>query len=183
MRIGAKIMLHTELDAARGQLASLTGTCWMMSLPPEGPRSAHPAGRSLRAAPRSDSWPGLVAVTFGTPSAALGPAGPLPVHWESVELGRAPTVLLSGDITAVPAPAQGQGQAGLALAGFCQLLPAAGAGSGDDQACLQALKEAARSFITTVAVAVTLACSAGRSQELPPPGPAWSWLTGQRSAA
>ena len=123
--MGAKIMLHTGLDAARG-LVGLTDTCWMMSLPPQGPRGAHPAGRSRPTAPRSGSWPGLVAVTFGTPPAASGSAGSLPVHWESVEPGDAPTVLLSGDITAVPAP--GQGLASLALAGCCQLLPAAGVG-------------------------------------------------------
>jgi hypothetical protein len=33
MMIGAKIMLRTEMDATRDELADLAGASWMMSLP------------------------------------------------------------------------------------------------------------------------------------------------------
>jgi hypothetical protein len=96
-----------------------------------------------------------------------------------VEPGDALAVLLAGDITLSPADAERN--ITLTLAGFCQLLPAAEPGSGCEQAGLQAVEEAARSFITSVAVAV--AGPADPGQEPEPPGPASSWLTGYRATA
>ena len=172
-------MLNAELDAARGGLASLADSAWMMTLSRQDSYGRHPAGRARPGAQRPDSAAGPVAVTFGIPSAASEPAGPLPVHWEPVGPDDAPAVLLSGDITAVPAA--GQGQASLVLAGFCQVLPGASNGGEDERASVEALKEVARSFITTVAVIV--ACSLSVGQDAPLLGPASSWVTGQRSAS
>jgi hypothetical protein len=175
MRIGAKIMLTTELDAARDGLAGLADSSWLMGLlPQQEAHMRHPAGKGL---PGPRSRPGLVAVTFGTPPAAPRSAGTLPVHWESLEPGDALAMLLAGDITL--SPADTERNITLNLAGFCQLLPAAEAGSGCEQAGLQAVKEAARSFITSVAIAVP----ADPGQEPEPPGPASSWLTGYRTTA
>jgi hypothetical protein len=56
------------------------------------------------------------------------------------------------------------------------------AGGSGEQARFQAVKEAAKSLITGVAFDV-VACSAGPAQDPPPPGPAWSWLTGYRPPA
>jgi hypothetical protein len=115
-------------------------------------------------------------VTFGTSQAAPGSAGILPVHWESVDPGDELAVLLVGTITLSPAAAQWNST--LTLSESCQLVPAAETGSGCEEARLQVIKEATRSFITSVAVAVTP--SAGPGQEPSPPGPASSWVTGYR---
>jgi hypothetical protein len=185
MRIGAKIMLSTELGAAREGLAGLADGSWLMNLlPQQEAHMRHPAGKGRPGLPGPGGGSGLVAVTFGTPPVAPGSAGALPVHWESLEPGDALAVLLAGDITLAPAAAEWNST--LALAGFCQLLPAAEAGSGYEQARLHAVREAARSFITSVAVAVAGSAgtgSAGTGQEPQPPGPAWSWLTGYRTTA
>jgi hypothetical protein len=174
MRIGAKIMLSTGLDGARDGLASLADCCWMMTLPQRGAyHHGHPAGRGRPGLPESDAGAGLVAVTFGPPPESPGAWASLSVHWESVELGDTLTVLLAGDIT--PAPAAVPGHTTLALTGFCRLLPAIDGGG--EQARMDLLKEAARSFITSVAVAVGNRAEPGRESQ--PPGPASAWVNGR----
>jgi hypothetical protein len=176
MRIGAKIMLNAGLDAARDGLASLAEAGWLMSLPlRQEARHGHPAGCARAGLPAPGSGNGLVAVTFGALPVVPGAPGVLPVHWESVEPGDMLAVLLAGDIT--PAAATPGGST-LTLAGFCRLLPAGDGGYG--QARLEAVKEAARLFITDVGAAVTPFTRPG--QEPLPLGPAWAWLTGHRSA-
>jgi hypothetical protein len=115
-------------------------------------------------------------VTSGTPHAAPGYADVLPVHWEPLEPGGALAVLLAGDITLSLAAAPWNSS--LALAGCCQLVTAAEAGSSCEQARLEFIKQAAQSFITSAAVAV--ARSAGLGQEPLRPGPVRSWVTGYR---
>ena len=176
MVIGAKIMLSTGLDAAHDGLACLAGSSWLMSLLLWEAHREHPAGKGRPGLPLPGSGHGLVAVTFEAPHAGPGYACALPVHWESVEPGDAFAVLLAGDITLSPAAAPWNSS--LSLAGSCQLVPEAEIESGCGQARLQVVKEAARSFITSVAVAV--ARSAGPGPEPPPPGPARSWVTGYR---
>jgi hypothetical protein len=175
MRIGAKIMLSTGLDAASGGLASLAGSSWMMSLSQQqgAYHCGHPAGRGRPGLSGPGGGAGLVAVTFGAPLAVPGSPGSLPVQWESVELGDAFAVLLAGDVTV--AAAASQGHSTLALAGFCRLLPAADGGNKQDRVDL--LKEVARSFITSVADAV--ASYADPSHLPQPPGPASSWVNGR----
>jgi hypothetical protein len=81
MRIGAKIMLSTGLDAARDGLASLADASWLMSLPlRQEAHHGHPAGRARPGLPAPGSGTGLVAVTFGALPTAPRPAGALPVH-------------------------------------------------------------------------------------------------------
>lgn len=173
MRIGAKIMLNTGLDAARDGLAVIAGSGWMMRLPPQDPYNGHPAGRARPGQRASGSWPQLVAVTFGT--LHPGSAGMLPVQWESVEPGdESAALLLAGGLTLASA----WGHATLTLAGLCQLQPDPDGGYA--QARLEAVRQAARSFITSVAVTIARSADPGQEQ---PPGPAWSWLTGQRLSA
>lgn len=170
-------MLSTGLGAAHDGLVGLAESGWLISLLPQEAHQEHPAGKARPGLPRPGHGHGLVAVTFGTPHAAAGYAGVLPVHWESVQPRDGLAVLLAGDITLSPAAAPWNSS--LALAGSCQLAPAAETGSGCEQARLEVIKEAARSFITSVAVA----CSAGPGQEPPLPGPARSWVTGYRPPA
>jgi len=179
MRIGAKIMLSTGLDAARDGLASLADSSWMMSLPPHPDtcHGGHPAGRARPGPAGSAGEAGLIAVTFGAVPAAPGSSESLPVQWESVELDDALDMLLAGNIT--PAPAAPPGHSTLTLAGFCRLLHATG--GGPEQVRVDLLKEAALSFITCVAVAVASYADPGHQPQ--PPGPASSWVNGQRSAA
>lgn len=169
-------MLDAGLDAARDGLASLADSSWMMSLPPRPDtyRGGHPAG-SARPDATDSSGAGLIAVTFGGVPAAPGSSESLPVQWESVDLHDALDMLLAGNIT--PASAASPGHTTLTLAGFCRLLPATGAGP--EQARVDLLKEVARSFITSVAGAVADYAEPGHQ----PPGPASSWVNGQRSAA
>jgi hypothetical protein len=84
---------------------------------------------------------------------------------------------VSGDIPLSPAAAPSGSN--LSLAGSCQLAPVAEPRF--EQARLRVIKEAARSFITSVAVA--LARSAAPDQEPPPLAPALSWVTGHRPSA
>jgi hypothetical protein len=173
MRIGAKIMLSSELDAMRDGLASLADSSWVMNLPQrQGAYYRHPAGRARRGLPGSDAGTWLIAVTFGVTPEAFGSSGTLPVHWESVELGDALAMLMAGNITL--GPAASPWCSSLALGGFCRLLPVAD--GGDEQARVDLLKKVARSFITDVAVAV--ASSAGPSNHPHTPGPASSWVNG-----
>lgn len=169
-------MLRTGLGAAHDGLVCLADSSWLMSLLPSEAHREHPAGKARPGIPHPGSGHGLVAVTFGAPHAAPGYDGVLPVHWESVDRGDALAVLLAGDITlslaAVP------WNSSLALAGSCQLMPAAETGSGCEQARLQVIREAARSFITSVAVAVARSADPGQEPSLP--GPARSWVTGYR---
>jgi len=176
MRIGAKIMLNTGLDAARAGLASLADSSWMMTLPHRQAThpSGHPAGSTRPGLPGIGGGTGLVGVTFGAPAAAPGSSGSLAVQWESMEPCDALAVLLVGDI--VLAPAASPGQSTLVLAGLCRLLPAVG--GGNEQARVEFLKEVARSFITSVAVAVANSADPGHRPQ--PPGPASSWAYGQR---
>jgi hypothetical protein len=178
MRIGAKIMLNTGLDAARAGLASLADSSWMMALPQQQAAYAcgHPAGSPRTGLPGIGGGTGLVAVTFGAPTAAPASSGSLAVQWESMEPCDALAVLLVGDIILGPAPAASPGQSTLVLAGFGRLLPAAG--GGNEQARVEFLKEVARSFITSVAVAVASSADPGHQPQ--PPGPASSWAYGQR---
>jgi hypothetical protein len=181
MRIGAKIMLSMELDTARDGLDRLAGGGWLMTVPqPHDVYHGHPAGRALPGRAAAGGEPVLVAVTFGTPPATPASAGGLPVQWESVDPGGAFAVLLvDGDITPAAAPAPGHST--LALSGCCRLLSASAANGDDEQAWLEVLKETARLFITSVGVVVTRFADPGEQPQ--PPGPAWSWLTGQRSGA
>ena len=174
-------MLNTGLDTARDGLDVLAGSGWLMTVPqPHDVYHGHPAGRALPGRAAYGGGAGLVAVTFGTSLATSGSAGVLPVQWESVEPGGAfGALLVDGDITSAAAPAPGHST--LALSGSCRLLSVPAAESDDEQARLEVLKETARLFITSVAVAVTR--SAGPGEQPQPPGPAWSWLTGQRSGA
>jgi hypothetical protein len=181
MRIGAKIMLNTGIDATRDELASLAGSGWMINLPQRqeayrgraaGHPSGHPAGRARPGLAR-DGGPGPVAVTFGQPAASAGSGTVLPVQWESVEPGDEFTVLLDGDITL--AAADGQANSILTLAGFCRLPDRTLTADGYQQARAQVI-EAARAFITSLAATVTR--SAGPGGEEQQPGTAWSWLTG-----
>jgi hypothetical protein len=174
MRIGAKIMLSSGLDAACDGLASLADSSWMMTLPQQQDvyRYGHPAGLARPGLPRLGGGAGLVAVTFGAPLTAPGSSGTLPVQWESVELGDAFTVLLAGNIDL--APAAPQGHSTLSLAGFCRLLHLADVD--DEQAKVDLLENMARSFIMSVAVAVADFASPGHQPQ--PPGPATSWVNG-----
>jgi hypothetical protein len=163
MRIGAKIMLNVELNAAREGLARLADTSWMMSLPRQDSHPGHPAGR-----PR----PGLpVAVTFGR-LAVSGDSCVLSVRWESAEPGDEFTVLLDADITL--APDAGEGRSTLTLAGVCRLPPGTLTSDGYDQARMQVM-QAARESITSIADTVTRSASHGEKRLQ---GQAWSWLTG-----
>ena len=173
MMIGAKIMLHTEMDATRDELADLAGASWMMSLPQrQAAYSGHPAGHAWPGLP-ADGGPGLVAVTFGNMAASTAARVLLPVSWESVAPGDAFTVLLDGDITLAPAIAQGRSS--LTLAGVYRMPPITLTADDCEQARLQAI-EASRDFITSVARTVTRSLDPGPEQE--PLGSAWSWLTG-----
>ena len=170
-------MLSTGLDAAHDGLVCLAGCGWLISPLLEEAHREHPAETAPPGRPRPGSGYGLVAVTFGALRAAPGYVGVLPVHWESVEPGDVLAVPLTGDLTLSPAAAPWGSN--LSLAGSCQLVPAAE--TGFEQARLRVIKEAARSFITSVAVA--LARSAAPGQEPPPLGPAQSWVTGYRPSA
>lgn len=171
-------MLNTGLDAARAGLASLEGSSWMMTLPQQQAAhpSGHPAGSVRPGLPGIGRGTGLVAVTFEAPAATPGSSGSLAVQWESVEPCDALAVLLVGEIILGPAPAASPGQSTLVLAGFCRLLPADGGGNEQDR--VEFLKAAARSFITSVAVAVAGSADAGHQPQ--PPGPASSWVYGER---
>jgi hypothetical protein len=174
VRIAAKIMLNTGIDAARDGLAELADGGWMMNLPPrQEAHRGHPAGRARRRPPGSDGGPAPVAVAFGKPVASAGSGTVLPVRWESVEPGDEFTVLLDADI--ILAPAAEEAHSTLTLAGSCLLSKRTLTSGGYEQASAQ-LIEASRAFIASVAAAVTGSADAGREQE--PPAPAWSWLTG-----
>jgi len=163
MRIGAKIMLNVGLDDARGGLAKLADTSWMMTLPRQDPHPGHPAGHAR---------PGLpVAVTFGGMAVSAG-SFVLPVRWESAEPGDEFTVLLDADITL--APDAGEGRSTLTLAGVCRLPPGT-LTTGDYELARMQVIEAARESITSIADTVTRSAARGQKQ---PPGQAWSWLTG-----
>lgn len=169
-------MLNTGLDAARAGLASLADSTWMMTLPRQQAAhpAGHPAGSTRPGRPGVGGGTGLVAVTFEPAAAAPGSRGSLSVQWESVEPCDALAVLLVGDI--ILAPAASPGQSMLVLAGFSRLLPVVD--GGDEQARVEFLKGVARSFITSVAVALAGSADAGRQPQ--PPGPASSWAYGQR---
>jgi len=115
--------------------------------------------------------PALVAVSFGKPAASAERPTLLPVQWESVEPGDGFTVLLDGDITL--APVAGKTHSTLTLAGFCRLPESTLTADGYEQARVQVI-EAAREFITSVAVTVTGPADPGQE----PLGPAWPWLNG-----
>jgi hypothetical protein len=174
MRIGAKIIINTSLDAARDGLATLASQGWAISLP--GARPGHPAGQALPGRPAGGCLRGLVMVTFGT-AAAAGEV--LPVQWESVERGEVfAALLLSGDLTVSAAATPGCST--LALFGFCSLLPAVVPDASQEQAARQVIKALARLFITSVAAAI--ARSADPGHRLPALETASSWLSGQRSS-
>ena len=182
MRIGAKIVLNTGIDAARDGLAELADRCWMMDLPQRraayrghsaGHPTGHPAGTARPGLPGSGGGPGLVAVTFGRPAASAGSGSVLPVRWESVEPGDEFTVLLDGDITL--APAAEQGDSTLSMAGSCRLPEGSLTADGYEQTRSQVI-EAARAFISDVAATAARSADPGREQELS--GGASAWLTG-----
>jgi hypothetical protein len=182
MRIGAKIVLNTGIDAARDGLAELADRCWMMNLPRRqaayrghsaGHPSGHAAGTARPGLPGSGGEPGLVAVTFGRLAASTGSGAVLPVQWESVEPGDEFTVLLDGDITL--APDAEQGSSTLSMAGFCRLPEGILTANGYEQARAQVI-EAARAFISGVAATAAGSADPGREQE--PPDGASAWLTG-----
>jgi hypothetical protein len=148
MMIAAKIILATEMDAARDNLVGLAGAGWMMSLRQRRAAcAAHPAGRA-RPALRWDSGAGLVAVVFGDIAAPAPDRIVLPVNWEPVEPSGAFTVQLDGSITLTPAAEHGHSV--LTLAGFCWIPPGALAGNGREQVWLEFM-EASQEFITSLA--------------------------------
>jgi len=172
MMTGAKVVLATGMDAARGLLAGLAGASWMMSLPQRRSAfAAHPAGKG-RQGPHPEAGSGLVAVMFGSLSAPAADRVVLPVTWEPVAPGDEFTVRLDGNITL--APAAEHGHVALTLAGFCQLPQGTLTAGGREQVRLE-LKEASREFITSIARDLTGAMDAapGPGQELI--GPSWAW--------
>lgn len=173
MRIGAKIMLSTAMDAARDGLAGLAGGGWLMSLPRrEQPCCEHPAGSARPGLPRRGGGARLVAVVFGQSATAARSSVVLPVQWELVEPGDEFTILLDGDV--VLAQAAGEDQPSLTLAGFCRMPGGALPADGDAGARAQ-LAEAARAFITSIAA--SLAPSVASAGE-PEAGQAWAWVNG-----
>ena len=176
MRIGARIVLNMEIGAARGGMAGLADGGWLMSpAPGRDPYRGHPAGRARPAVPAPGGGTGVLAVMFGTLSSPAGRPAALPVRWELLEPGDACAVLLAGDIVLASLP--GDACSTLTLGGTCWMLPAVRTDDGYEQARLQVI-ETARAFITRVAI--VLAGSPDSVQQ--PPGPAWSWLTGQPQA-
>jgi len=166
MMTGAKIILRTELDAARDGLAGLAGASWMMSLPRRrAAYSGHPAGRG-RPGFVADGGAGLIAVTFGIMTAPAADHVVLPVGWEPVEPDDEFTVQLKGSL--ILAPATTQGHCALTLSGVCQVPRAALTLGGRDQVRLE-LVEAAREFITGVARDITLGAGSGSL------GQFWAW--------
>jgi hypothetical protein len=173
MMTGAKVVLATEMDAARDQLAGLAGTSWMMTLPRRRAAfAAHPAGKG-RQVPHPDGGAGLVAVMFGPLATPAADRVVLPVTWEPVAPGDEFTVRLDGNITL--APAAEQGHVALTLAGFCQIARGTLTADVRERVTLE-LKEASREFITSVARDVTDAlgtAAPGPDQDLI--GPSWAW--------
>jgi hypothetical protein len=166
MKIAAKIMLNTGIDAARAGLAELADGGWMMNLP-QSQEAYRPR------LPSSSDGPEHVAVTFGRPAASDGSGTVLPVRWESIDPGDEFTVLLDADITL--APADRPAHSTLTLAGSCLLPKRTLTCDGYGQASTQVI-EASRAFIASVAANVTRSAGPGRHQE--PPEPARAWLTG-----
>jgi hypothetical protein len=173
MRVGAKIMLNTEVGAARDRLAGLADGGWLMSRPRQRDRyRGHPAG-SARPALASPGGTDLIAVMFGALPPPAGPTAVLPVRWERLEPGDECAVLImDGDIAL--APLLGHAGSTLTLGGTCRMLPAVLIDDGHEQARLRVI-ETARAFIASVAD--ILADSPDSAQQLT--GPAWSWLTGE----
>ena len=170
MMTGAKIVLNTEMDAARDGLADLAGVSWMMSLPQrQAAYAAHPAGRG-RPGLRADGGAGLVAVMFGDIAAPAPDHIVLPVRWEPAEPGDEFTVQLHGTITL--APAAEPGHSALTLTGVCPVPPSALTPHGREQVRLE-FTEAAREFITSVARDITRAAGPGPDPDLL--GPSWAW--------
>ena len=166
MMTGAKIILHTEMDAACVRLASLAGASWIMSLPQrQAAWNGHPAGRG-RPGMAADGRAVLTAVTFGEMTAPAGDHVVLPVGWEPVEPDDEFTVRLTGSI--VLAPATEQGCSALTLSGACQVPPGAPTPDGCDQVRPE-LIEAAREFITSVARDITPDAGSGSL------GQSWAW--------
>jgi hypothetical protein len=166
MMTGAKIILHTGMDAACVGLASLAGASWMMSLPQrQAAWNGHPAGRG-RPGMAADGGAGLIAVTFGEITAPAADHVVLPVEWEPVEPDNEFTLQLTGTI--VLAPGTAQGCSALTLSGACQMPPAALTPDGGDQVRLE-LIEVAREFITSVARDITPGAG---SRSL---GQSWAW--------
>ena len=169
-------MLNVKLNAARGGLAGLADTSWMMSLPRQDPRSGqpggHPAGHALPSRPAADGGTGTIAVTFGKLSVPAEGGALLPARWESAEPGDEFAVLLDADIILSAAADQA---CILTLAGVCRLPLGTLIADGYEQARAQ-VTEAAREFITSVADVVT--CSGAQGQEPRTRGEARSWVTG-----
>lgn len=166
MMTGAKIILRTEIDAARDGLAGLAGASWMMSLPQRrAAYSGHPAGRG-RPGIAADGGAVLIAVTFGIMTAPAADHVVLPVGWEPVEPDDEFTVQLKGSV--ILAPASTRGQCALTLSGVCQVPRAALTRGGCDQVRLE-LIEAAREFITGVARDITGDAGSGSL------GQSWAW--------
>jgi len=166
MMTGAKIILRTEIDAARDGLAGLAGVSWVMSLPQR--RAAyrgHPAGRG-RPGIVADGGAGLVAVTFGVMTAPAADHIVLPVGWEPVEPDDKFSVQLKGSI--ILAPATTPGHSALTLSGVCQVPEAALTAGGCDQVRLE-LTETAREFIVGVARDITGDAGTGCL------GQSWAW--------
>jgi hypothetical protein len=166
MMTGAKIILRTEIDAAREGLAALAGASWMMSLPQRrAAYSGHPAGRG-RPGILADGGAGLIAVTFGIMTAPAPDHVVLPVGWEPVEPDDKFTVQLKGSV--ILAPAAEPGHCALTLTGVCEVPRAALTVNGCDQVRLE-LTEAAREFITGVARDITGDAGSGSL------GQSWAW--------
>ena len=166
MMTGAKIILRTEIDAARDGLAGLAGVSWMMILPRRrAAYSGHPAGRG-RPGIVADGGAGLIAVTFGVMTAPAADHIVLPVGWEPVEADDKFTVQLKGSV--ILAPAVAPGHSALTLTGVCQVPEAALTAGGRDQVRLE-LAETAREFITGVARDITGDAGTGCL------GQSWAW--------
>ena len=166
-------MLNTEVGAARDGLAGLADVGWLMRLArQQGPYQGHPAGRARAPLDAAGGTIDLIAVIFGPLSPTAGPMAVLPVRWERLEPSYEDAVLLDGDIAL--APLLGHAHTTLTLGGTCPTLPAVLTDDSHDQARLQVM-ETARAFIASVADILVGSPDPGQQ----PPGPAWSWLTGQ----
>jgi hypothetical protein len=166
MMTGAKIIMRTEINAARDGLAGLAGASWMMSPPQRrAAYGGHPAGRG-RPGINADGGAGLIAVTFGIMTVPAADHIVLPVGWEPVEPGDEFTLQLEGSI--VLAPAATQGHSALTLSGVCPVPRAVLALDACDQLRLE-LIETAREFITGVARDITRDAGSGCL------GQSWAW--------